>query len=127
EKGRLIVSSLRGARAASRMALAIVSIAASLILCAEGPALGHWQTASTIANALGGRASGPRCDVVHPDSLLPDQITLLVRDCEQELAADESRLGAHLDGRLTAFVFRDGDEKRRLMGAADTSIAKPWR
>ena len=30
-------------------------------------------------------------------------------------------------GRLTAFVFADADEKRRLMGAADTSIAKPWR
>ncbi len=33
----------------------------------------------------------------------------------------------HLDGRLTEFVFGDAAEKRRLMGAAETSIAKPWR
>jgi hypothetical protein len=111
----------------ARFVLGVAALALSGILCAEGPALGHWQTADSIAEALGGRARGPRCDVVYPESLLPDQAALFVRDCEDELAADERRLGAHLDGRLTAFVFHDSDEKRRLMGAADTSIAKPWR
>jgi hypothetical protein len=110
-----------------RLALGVVALATSLAITAKGPALGHWQTAASIASALGGRASGPRCDVVYPDSLLAPQAALLVRDCEDELAADEKRLGTHLEGRLTAFVFRDADEKRRLMGAADTSIAKPWR
>ena len=56
-----------------------------------------------------------------------DQIQLLVKDCEEELAHDERALGAHLGGRLTAFFFRDAAEKKRLMGAADTYIAKPWR
>ncbi len=28
---------------------------------------------------------------------------------------------------MTAYFFRDANEKRRLMGAAETSIAKPWR
>jgi hypothetical protein len=102
-------------------------LATSAIITVEGATLGHWQTSATIAAALGGRASGPRCDVVYPDSLLGFQAELLVRDCEQQLAADETRLGAHLDGRVTAFVFTDANEKRRLMGAADTSIAKPWR
>ena len=137
----LVASALRrteGGRLALRpsgmrttaLAMPVAGIAAlvtSVVLCAEGPALGHWQTAESIAEALGGRARGARCDVVYPDSLLPDQAALLLRDCEDELAADEERLGAHLDGRLTAFVFKDADEKRRLMGAADTSIAKPWR
>ena len=99
----------------------------SAVLALEGPALGHWQTADTIARALGGRASGARCDVVHPDSILAEQAALLVRDCEEELDADEKRLGTRLDGRLTAYFFRDTEEKRRLMGAAQTSIAKPWR
>jgi hypothetical protein len=112
---------------AARLALGGASLLASLVVAIEGPALGHWQTASTIARALGGRASGPRCDVVYPESLLADQASLLLRDCEQQVAADEQRLGAHLEGRLTEFVFRDANEKRRLMGAAETSIAKPWR
>jgi hypothetical protein len=111
----------------ARGVLGLALLLGSVVSCLEGPALGHWQTAGSIAAELGGRAQGPRCDVIHPDSLLPAQVALLVRDCEQELAADEQRLGAHLPGRLTAFVFKDADQKRRLMGAADTQIAKPWR
>jgi len=127
-EGKLVLRPLRGnPPAIVRLVLGVAAMVTSVALCAEGPALGHWQTAASIAAALGGRASGPRCDVVYPDSLLADQAALLVRDCEQELAADERRLGTHLDGRLTAFVFQNADEKRRLMGAADTSIAKPWR
>ena len=28
---------------------------------------------------------------------------------------------------MTAFFFRDAADKKRLMGAGDTYIAKPWR
>ena len=131
--GRISVRRLRGEGSAERrnaswcLAAGIAALAVSLAVTLEGPALGHWQTAGTIAETLGGWSSGERCDVVHPDSLPADEASLLVRDCEQELAADEARLGAHLEGRLTVFMFGDANEKRRLMGAADTSIAKPWR
>jgi tetratricopeptide (TPR) repeat protein len=114
-------------RARACLACGIALLASAVAVAANGPRLGHWQTAATIARALGGRASGPRCDVVYPDSLLPDQVALLVRDCEEELSADERRLGTHLEGRLTAFEFESTEQKRLLMGAADTSIAKPWR
>jgi hypothetical protein len=126
--GTLAFRPLRGnAPAIARLSLGVAALVTSLAMAADGPALGHWQTADSIAAALGGHASGPRCDVVYPDSMLAEQVRLAVRDCEEELAADEQRLGAHLEGRLTAFVFRDAEEKRQLMGAADTSIAKPWR
>jgi hypothetical protein len=115
------------ADALARLGLGVATAVVSLAMCAEGPALGHWQTAGSIADALAGRASGPRCDVVYPDTLVGSQVTLLVRDCEQDLVADEERLGTHLEGRLTAFFFRDAEQKRLLMGAADTQIAKPWR
>src|SRR6185312_7414376 len=105
----------------------IALLVASALVAVEGATLGHWQTSATIADALGGRTSGARCDVLHADSMPAEQAALLERDCEEELAADEQRLGAHLGGRLTVFAFADSGEKRRLMGAADTSIAKPWR
>jgi hypothetical protein len=124
-KGGADAAETRSARLC--MAAGVGALALSLGVTLEGSALGHWQTAATIAKVLGGRAAGPRCDVVYPDSLSGDETSLLVRDCEQQLTAVEATLGAHLDGRLTAFVFADAGEKRRLMGAADTSIAKPWR
>ncbi|HEY4016780.1 MAG TPA: hypothetical protein VGM06_25770 [Polyangiaceae bacterium] len=111
----------------ARLTLGLVCAATSLVMACEGPALGHWQTSASIARALGGRVSGARCDVVYPDSVVASHAALLLRDCEQEIAADEARLGARLDGRITEFVFRDVDQKRSLTGAAHTSIAKPWR
>jgi hypothetical protein len=117
----------RDATVIARMTVGLLCFAASLVMSAEGPALGHWQTSASIARALGGRISGARCDVVYPDSVVAAHAALLLRDCEQELAADEARLGASLGGRLTEFVFHDVDQKRALTGAAHTSIAKPWR
>jgi hypothetical protein len=122
---------MRSARAdlpaAARLLLGLVLLSGSVAVTVFGAELGHWQTSASIARALGGRAAGPRCDVVYPDSLASSQAALLVRDCEEDLAADEKRLGARLEGRLTAFFFRDVNEKRQLTGAAHTSIAKPWR
>jgi hypothetical protein len=111
----------------ARLALGFLCGVTTLVLFAEGPALGHWQTSASIARALGGRVSGARCDVVYPDSVVASHAALLLRDCEQELTADEGRLGASLGGRITEFVFHDVDQKRALTGAAHTSIAKPWR
>jgi len=126
--GTLALRPLRGDwAAAGRLLLGLAALAGSVAVAANGPELGHWQTVGSIARSLGGRAAGPHCDVLYPDSLLEEQVALLVRDCEEELSADEKRLGARLGGRLTEFVFRDVNEKRRLMGAAQTSIAKPWR
>jgi hypothetical protein len=111
----------------TRSVLGVGCLAVSLGVGVEGPALGHWQTAETIAQALGGHERGSRCEVFYPDSVLKGAADRMLRDCEQDVAADEAKLGAHLGGPLREFVFRDANEKRRLMGAAETSIAKPWR
>jgi hypothetical protein len=47
-----------------------------------------------------------------------------------DIAADPAPLailGVTQRARVTAFFFRDTSEKRRLMGASNTYIAKPWR
>lgn len=116
-----------GGRAVACVVLGSAALVASLLLVLYGPEVGTWQTAATIARALGGRVAGRGCDVVYPDSVTADEAALLLRDCEENLALDEKRLGARMSGRLTEYVFADERQKRRLMGAAQTSIAKPWR
>jgi len=114
-----------GAFVRALLGLACVSI--SLGITAYGAELGHWETSATIAGQLRGWRSGARCDVVLPDSVLPDEAALLAKDCDEELAAVEHELGVRGPDRVRAFFFRDAAEKKRLMGAADTYIAKPWR
>ena len=127
----LRVAPLRGpayaAGTRARLAVALFALAVSVAITCNGPTLGHWQTSSTIAAELGGASSGDRCDAVYPQSVLPDAAALLVKDCDEQLAAVEKRLGARGPARIRAFFFRDSGEKKRLMGAADTLIAKPWR
>ena len=115
------------AGAYARAVLGGVALTVTVVTTMLGARLGHWQTPTTIARELGGARSGPRCDVVFPDSLRPDEAALLLKDCEEEIASVEQYLGVRGPDRITAFFFRDAAEKKRLMGAADTYIAKPWR
>jgi hypothetical protein len=128
ERGRAVLAPWRGSpRTGVCLRLGLGAWLVSLEVTARGSALGHFQSAATIASALGGHVSGPHCDVIYPDSVLGRDAQTMLLDCEQELAAVERKLATRLPGRVTVFEFADSEQKRRLMGAADTSIAKPWR
>jgi tetratricopeptide (TPR) repeat protein len=122
-----LVRATSNATTRHRAVLAAVSIATSLLITAFGASLGHWSTSASITKDLGGRKTGTRCDVVYPDAMREDQALLLVKDCEEQIAADEKKLGTRGPEHITAFFFRDAGDKKRLMGAGDVYIAKPWR
>ncbi|GAC1357353.1 MAG: hypothetical protein NVSMB47_10520 [Polyangiales bacterium] len=99
----------------------------SLVLIGFGEQLGHRTSAGHVQRTLGGHRRGPRCEAWYPLDTAPADAALLLRDCEEEIAAVEQRLGAHGPPTITAYFFRDAAQKRALMGAADTYVAKPWR
>lgn len=100
--------------------------AASLGVTLAGPTLGHFQTTASVRESLGGRRQGPFCEIVYPSATREQEVELFLRDCEQQLGA-VSRYFEVPPEPVTAFLFADAGQKRRLMGAADTYIAKPWR
>ncbi|MFO0676020.1 MAG: hypothetical protein U0169_05765 [Polyangiaceae bacterium] len=111
----------------ARVAAFGTSLALSVGIAMNGVALGHVSTSSSIAKELGGRIEGPRCSVVHAKDVRPELQKLLLADCEADLRSVEAALGARGPERITVFVFPDAATKKRLMGAANTYIAKPWR
>lgn len=107
-------------------ALSLLALACSLGVTWRGPSLGHYQTTASIREELGGSLQGPFCEILYSSSIRSQDAELFLRDCEQQLATVSSFL--KLERRpVTAFLFADSSQKRRLMGAADTYIAKPWR
>ncbi len=94
---------------------------------AYGPELGHRSSSESITRELGGRLEGERCVVIVPRELPRAQAERLRDDCDYRVTRAEQVLGVTQPARVTAFFFRSTDEKRRLMGAANTYIAKPWR
>ncbi|MCC6525062.1 MAG: hypothetical protein IT373_20575 [Polyangiaceae bacterium] len=108
------------------LALGMACAAASFASVLFGSALGHWQTASTIAAELGGRIEGESCDVVHASTLGRDDVRRFARECEASVREVAAGLGIE-PRRIRVFLFADAAQKRRLMGAGDVLIAKPWR
>jgi hypothetical protein len=116
DRGRL-------ARAGLGLALGLASVG----MIAAGTALGHDSTTESMREALGAEKHGARCDVVYPSTTREQDALLLVKDCDEQLASVERAMGVRGPERVRAFFFRDANEKKRLMGAAHTYIAKPWR
>ncbi len=110
-----------------RSLLAAAAGAASLGIFLAGAELGHMSTPASIAKDLGAEKHGTRCDVVYPSTTREQEANLLVKDCDEQVAQVERALGTKGPARVRAFFFRDAEDKKRLMGAAHTYIAKPWR
>lgn len=109
------------------VAFGIACAVARLAVFAMGPELGFWQTASTIEDELGARVVEGRCVVVFDRGIDRDHIARFARDCDDHVTGVSTWLGITDPAPVTAFVFRSRSQKKRLMGAAGTSIAKPWR
>jgi len=111
-----------GALLASACALAIVVAGYGL-----GDHLGHWISSDFLAERLGKREVGAQCIVHMPRELPPEDAQRLVDDCDFQVARARALLGLESEERVTAFVFRNREEKKRLIGVGRTLIAKPWR
>ena len=121
----------RRERASShRLALALLVggglPAAALSLSAERL---HWQASAAQLDAeLGGRLEGERVVLHFPREKAEAEQQRLLVDCEasaQEVLEFLGTPGAK-PARVDVFLFRSAEEKRRLVGAAETSFTKPW-
>ena len=120
-------TSLPRAQRVTLLVFAATGLVVGIVVYARGEALGHRASARYITETLGGKRSGPRCDIVAPKTETGEVLDLLVQDCEASLARVEKVMGARGPERITAFFFRDAVEKKRFMGAFNTYVAKPWR
>lgn len=118
---------LDGRRRPGLLVVGSAALVASVGVTLEGPRLGHWQTASSIQAELGGRTEGRRCVVIHPRGMSRDDVTRFVAECDGHVAQKEAWLGTRGPDVITAYLFASAEQKERLMGAANTYIAKPWR
>ncbi len=123
--GRLSPARLRVRSPA--LLMLVVGAAMGVGVYAAGPALGHRHDASDIARALERRVSSRRCEVLYDRTIDARQAELTARDCDVRVAQHEDFFGVRQARRITVFLFASSAQKRELMGAEDTYIAKPWR
>jgi tetratricopeptide (TPR) repeat protein len=105
----------------------LFAAAVSGVITLSGASLGHYSTAGSIEQALGRRLSAGRCDVIYSSSVLEGDARRLGRECHAHLAQVERFFDVSGPERVRVLLFANDGEKARLMGAAHTYIAKPWR
>lgn len=107
---------------------------ALLLLGLLGVTLGHLYrtelgletTPASLEKALGASTSGRLCRVVHPRELPKVDVRRFVASCDHHVGS----LATFFDvpaPAVTTYLYRSSQEKRRLVGAAGTQFAKPWR
>jgi hypothetical protein len=88
--------------------------------------LGHRSSAAHIAEVLGRQHASARCRLIVPRELHLDELRRLADDCDFRVELLERTLEIREPAPITVFVFRSADERRALMGAHSTNLAKPW-
>jgi tetratricopeptide (TPR) repeat protein len=121
------LSRTRARRGFGALAIAAAFFGAAMIGELRATDLGHRSTSESIRERLGSILAGRHCDVIVPRELPRERAERLRDDCDYRVARASSALGLEQRARVTAFFFRSTDEKRQLMGASSTYIAKPWR
>lgn len=79
-----------------------------------------------IAAALGGRLDGAACTLHYPREKPAPAAAAMLADCDFHAADVAAALGLPAPPRVAVFLHRSDEEKRRHVGAAGTSFAKPW-
>lgn len=120
---------LRG-RGRSQLGAMAVCVGALGVVAAsywQGNQLGHWVSDAYLVERLGKTERGEHCIVHMPRETLPEEASRLLEDCDFHVERVRAHTGLSSNEPVTAYVFRNQDEKKELIGVGRTLIAKPWR
>ena len=106
--------------------ISLLLLIVSILITAGRDKLGITSSTGHLIDVLSGHHRTEHFDIHYPPELDPHQVERLVED--HEFRYQQLRSTLHADpGRIRSFIFASDQQKRRLMGAAKTLIAKPWR
>jgi hypothetical protein len=106
------------------LVLAGVGVAA---LESRAEALGFRMSEQFLSDKLGGYRQTEHFRIFYPRGKPKEQVARLVRDAEFRYAQIRDFLGGGPDEPIRLYLYRSPEEKRALVGAAQTQFAKPWR
>jgi len=120
---------LRG-RGRSQLGAVTVSVGALGIIAASywhGDHLGHWVSEEYLIERLGKTEQGRHCVAHMPRETQPEDARRLLEDCDFHVERTRTLVGLTSTEPVTAYFFRNQNEKKDLIGVGRTLIAKPWR
>lgn len=107
--------------------LGVVCSVGYTVITAQGEVLGHRRTAASMRSQLGNQTRKGLCTVVYAEGVLPVAATRVAAECVEHLRQHQAFFQLERIEPVVVYLFEDDAQKRLLMGAGRTNIAKPWR
>ncbi len=117
----------RGRVRLGTIAVCVAALGVVLASYWQGNQLGHSVSEEYLVERLGKTERGAHCIVHMPRETLPEDAGRLLEDCDFQVERVRSLTGLSSTEPVTAYFFRNQNEKKDLIGVGRTLIAKPWR
>jgi hypothetical protein len=116
-----------GAWLARRRAWAVVLLLGFAAIELSGTKLGFRNDDEALAEALGGEVETNELIIHYPRGMTDEQVSRLLGDVRFRYHQISNFFGEPPPGKVRVWFYRSATEKQRLVGAANTQFAKPWR
>jgi hypothetical protein len=93
----------------------------------EGTHFGYRTTDASLADALGGVRQIDQLEIHYPREWSDKSVDAFARDAAFRASQVIEELQLTHPPKVKVWVYRSAEEKRQLVGAANTSFSKPWR
>jgi tetratricopeptide (TPR) repeat protein len=117
----------RGRSRIGAIALCVGALGVVAASYSQGNELGHSVSEQYLVERLGKTERGAHCVVHMPRETTPEDAIRLLEDCDFQVERVLSLTGLSSKELVTAYFFRNQNEKKDLIGVGRTLIAKPWR
>ncbi len=117
---------LRADRRARWWALAAAALGVAWALWARAGDLGFRETRADVESVLSGEVADAWCVIRHDPSEAPSRMAPLLGECGYRHRQAAAFFGVEPQPPVRVNLYRDDDQKARLMGARNVEIAKPW-
>ena len=108
------------------VATTLFAILIAILFAVTKPSLGYASTKSSIKTELTSEVQTEHFEIIYSETLSKLQVENLVLHHEYYYQLLSSELGVALSEKITSYVFASRDQKRRLFGAGNADVAKPW-
>jgi len=88
--------------------------------------LGFQTKFDKIIQSLGGKYESKNFVIVYPKEIDALEIDYLIKLHEYELQNLKNQMDIRINSKITSIIFRNREEKRKIFGAGQADVSKPW-